>query len=166
VTDAVIPLLIGTETQGIDVDAPTAVVWAAFAELDFRDRWFTLPGPHASRSHQLDFRVGGEELTTSTFHNIDHEERLEHRSRFLDIVTERRITHVYEFRLNEVLRFVALVTIELRPEGATTHVDYTEQFQIFDVAGDGSAERGERRGGTTFFLRRLKIAVEQQVAVS
>jgi uncharacterized protein YndB with AHSA1/START domain len=166
VTDATIPLLLGTETQSIDVEAPTATVWSAFAELEVRDKWFNLPGPHASRSHQLDFRIGGEELTTSTFHNFDHEERLEHRARFLDIAPERRITYVYEFRLNTVLRFVGLVTIQLQPDGAGTRVDYTEQYQIFDVAGDGNAERGERRGGTTFFLRRLKFAIEPAATVS
>ncbi|HEY2643013.1 MAG TPA: SRPBCC domain-containing protein [Galbitalea sp.] len=160
-TDVGLPLLHGTEVQHINVDASSSVIWSAFAELDFRDRWFNLPGPHASRTHELDFRIGGSEVATSTFHNVDHEERLEHRSRFIDLVEDRRITYAYEFRLNEVLRFVGLTTIELRPDDSGTRVDYTDQYQFFDVPGDGSAERGERRGGTTFFLRRLKIAVEQ-----
>jgi uncharacterized protein YndB with AHSA1/START domain len=160
-TDVGLALLHGTEAQHIHVEAAVPVVWSAFAELDFRDRWFNLPGPHASRTHELDFRVGGSEVATSTFHNVDHDERLEHRSRFVDLVVERRITYAYEFRLNEVLRFVGLTTVELRSEGSGTRVDYTDQWQFFDVRGDGGAERGERRGGTTFFLRRLKIAVEQ-----
>ena len=95
------------------------------------------------------------------FGGCDHEERLEHRSRFIDIVDNRRISTVYDFLLNDVLKFASLLTLrfEQLPEG--TRVDYTEQYQCFDVAGDGSAERGERRGATLFYLRRLKIAVEE-----
>jgi uncharacterized protein YndB with AHSA1/START domain len=153
--------LFGTVDQNIVVDAPIATVWRAFADLSIRDRWFTMPGERSSRSHELDFRIGGMEIARSTFLNFDHEERLEHRSRFLDIVDNRRISTVYDFLLNDVLKFASLLTLrfEQLPEG--TRVDYTEQYQCFDVAGDGNAERGERRGGTQFYLRRLKIAVEE-----
>ena len=154
-------LIYGTVSQDILVEAPLERVWAAFAELDFRDRWFTMPGERSTRSHELDFRIGGSEITRGTFNNFDVPEVLEHRSRFLDIEEGRRITTVYDFLLNGTLRFASLVTVEFAVADGGTRVDYTEQYQCFNVDGDGSAERGERAGGTTFLLRRLKIAVEQ-----
>ena len=94
------------------------------------------------------------------FPNIDREERLEHRSRFLDIVEKQRITAVSEFRLDGVLKLVALLTWQLTevPGGIRAH--YREQYQFLEVIDDGSAERGERRGGTRFMLTGLKLAVE------
>jgi uncharacterized protein YndB with AHSA1/START domain len=153
----------GTVSQEVILAAPVALVWSAFAELDFRDRWFRLPGERSSRSHELDFRVGGEEITRSTFANIDHSEALELRSRFLAIVPEHRITITSTFTLDDVLRIASVATTELEPSDAGTLVRYTEQYQCFGLVGDGSGdqERGEREGGTRFMLRGLSIALDQ-----
>ena len=155
------PLLHGTVSQHIVFATDRDTVWRAFADLDVRDRWFTMPGERSTRSHELDFRVGGLEITRGTFSNMGEEERLEHRSRFLDIVGGERISTVYELRLNDVLQFVALASVELTDVDTGTRVDYTEQHQFFVVRDDGSAELGERQGGTRFLLRRLSIALAQ-----
>jgi uncharacterized protein YndB with AHSA1/START domain len=153
----------GTVSQEIAVDAPIALVWSAFSELEFRERWFSLPGERSSRSHELDFRVGGEEVTRSTFNNMDKVERLELRSHFLDLVPERRITINSTFTLNGVLRIASVATTEFEPFDDGTLVSYLEQYQCFGLVGDGSgdSERGEREGGTRFMLRRLSIALDQ-----
>jgi uncharacterized protein YndB with AHSA1/START domain len=156
----------GTVSQEIVVSASREVVWTAFSDLEFRDRWFSLPGERASRSHDLDFRVGGEEVTRSTFNNLDTPEILELRARFVDIVPERSITTHTEFRLNGALRIASVATTELESIDEGTRVRYTDQYQCFGLVGDGSGdqERGEREGGTRFMLRRLAIELEQATA--
>jgi uncharacterized protein YndB with AHSA1/START domain len=153
----------GTVSQEIVVGAPVALVWSAFSELDFRERWFSLPGERSSRSHELDFRVGGEEVTRSTFNNMEKVERLELRAHFLDLVPERRITISSTFTLNGILRIASVATTEFESAADGTHVSYVEQYQCFGLVDDGSgdSERGEREGGTRFMLRRLSIALDQ-----
>jgi uncharacterized protein YndB with AHSA1/START domain len=153
----------GTVVQEVLLAAPLATAWSAFAENEFRERWFSLPGERSTRYHELDFRVGGEETTRSTFSNLGTPERLELRSRFLDIVPQRRITVSSTFRLNDVLRIASIATTEFEATDAGTRVGYTEQYRCFGLVGDGSGdqERGEREGGTRFLVRRLAIAVDQ-----
>jgi uncharacterized protein YndB with AHSA1/START domain len=153
----------GTVSQEIVVDAPIALVWSAFSELEFRERWFSLPGERSTRSHELDFRVGGEEVTRSTFNNMERVERLELRARFVDLVPERRITINSTFTLNGILRIASVATTGFDPVDDGTRVSYLEQYQCFGLVGDGSgdSERGEREGGTRFMLRRLAIALDQ-----
>jgi uncharacterized protein YndB with AHSA1/START domain len=156
----------GEVDQEVILAAPLAIVWSAFAEPEFRERWFSLPGERSTRSHELDFRVGGEEVTRSTFNNMEKVERLELRARFLDIVPERRITFHSEFRLNDELRIASTASIEFEATEYGTRVGYLEQYQCFGLVGDGSGdqERGEREGGTRFMLRRLSIAVAEELA--
>jgi uncharacterized protein YndB with AHSA1/START domain len=151
----------GTVSQDVVVPVPVGVAWSAFAEPGVRSTWFSLPGDRESRSHSLDFRVGGEELTRSTFNNVDHLERLELRSRILDIVPRRRITANSVFRLDDVVRIVTITTTSFDEVADGTRVSFLEQYQCFGLVGDGSgsAERGEREGGTRFMLRRLAIAL-------
>jgi uncharacterized protein YndB with AHSA1/START domain len=153
----------GTVSQEVVVAAPVSLVWSAYAELELRDRWFRLPGERSSRAHELDFRVGGEEITRSTFTNVDHTEELELRSRFLALVPEQRITISSTFTLDGVLRIASVATTELETSDGGTLVRYTEQYQCFGLVGDGSGdqERGEREGGTRFMLRGLSIALDQ-----
>ena len=159
-------MIYGTVSQVLLVAAPSALVWAAFSEPDFRGRWFSLPGERSSRSHELDFRVGGEEVTRSIFDNLETPETLELRARFVDIVPERSITTQVVFRLNGALRIAAVTTTELESIDGGTRVSYTEQYQCFGLVGDGSGaqERGEREGGTRFMLRRLAIALDEATA--
>lgn len=153
----------GTVSQEVVVAAPVALVWSAFSEPDFRERWFSLPGERSSRSHDLDFRVGGEEITRSTFNNMANPERLELRARFLDVVPERRITISSTFTLNGTLRIASVATTELEATEEGTRVSYLEQYQCFGLVrdGNGDSERGEREGGTRFMLRRLAIALDE-----
>jgi uncharacterized protein YndB with AHSA1/START domain len=153
----------GAVAQEIVVAAPVVLVWSAYSDPEFRGRWFCLPGERSTRSHELDFRVDGEEITRSTFSNIEIPEHLELRSKFVDIVPERSIATLTEFRLNGVLRIASVATTELEHTDEGTRVSYTEQYQCFGLSGDGSGdqERGEREGGTRFMLRRLAIALDQ-----
>ncbi|HEY1530890.1 MAG TPA: SRPBCC domain-containing protein [Galbitalea sp.] len=156
-------MISGAVAQEVLLAAPLATAWSAFADNDIRETWFSLPGERSTRSHELDFRVGGNEITRSTFSNMGNPEELELSARFLDIVPGERITSSSEFRLNGELRIASVATTEFEANADGTLVRYTEQYQCFGLVGDGSGaqERGEREGGTRFMLRRLAIAVDQ-----
>jgi uncharacterized protein YndB with AHSA1/START domain len=59
----------GTVVESITIATPVASVFDAFARSDIRSVWSKLPG--RDNTYELDFRVGGEELRTSTFPNVD-----------------------------------------------------------------------------------------------
>jgi uncharacterized protein YndB with AHSA1/START domain len=129
--------------------APPDRVYAAFADPDLRRRWFQL----GSVSHELDFRIGGGERAA------DHigSEHVEYASSFLDLVSDERIVFCYVLLLDGVRRIVSLVTIELTPDGAGTHIDYTEQYVILrPVWGDA----GHLEGGIRLLLNGLMAVLD------
>jgi len=154
------PAIHGTHTKSIEIDVPRERVWACFAELDLRHRWFRIPGPADASEHELDFRVGGEEVTRGTFTALDRAERIETRTRFHDLVPGERILSTYALTVDR-LRSVSVLTIELTDAGAGTRVDFTEQYTFIDpVSPDGEVERREREGGTRLMLNGLKAVAE------
>jgi uncharacterized protein YndB with AHSA1/START domain len=155
-------ILTGTVDQHLLIPAPIDTVWSAFADAEFRGRWFVMPGPSASRTHSLDFRVGGFEITTGVFPNMGADEALEHRALITEIEPDEHITYQYELRLDGIRQLRAELTISFDPQPDGTDVRYLERYRYFVLRGDGSAERGEREGGTRFYLRRLGIAVAQR----
>jgi uncharacterized protein YndB with AHSA1/START domain len=157
----VVPILLGTVTESITVDAPVDVVFAALSRSDIRSVWSRLPGK--DNTYALDFHEGGTEVRTSTFPNIEADEVLDLRTRFVEIVASRRVVEVMELRLDGVLRTVSLVAWELSDQGGATRVDYTEQYQVLTPTGDGTADQKERKGATPMMLRRFKITVEQNL---
>ena len=153
------PVLAGTVVESITIDAPVAAVFAALSLAEIRSRWSKLPG--RDRSYELDFQTGGWELRGSTFPNIGRDERLDVRTRFVEIIDQRRVICTVELRLDELLRTTSLVAWELTEVDGATRVDYTEQYQVLFPTGDGTADHRERKGATPMMLRGLKIAVEQ-----
>ncbi|GAB2695381.1 SRPBCC domain-containing protein [Kitasatospora kifunensis] len=143
---------------------PPARVFAAFAEPALRTRWFRLPGRSKTAEHELDFRVGGGEVSRNVFVFGDVEEFLENRSRFLDIVPDERIVFVYEAKVNGVLRWTSLVTVELAAQDGGCRLDWTEQYAFLVLTGDGSADVAHLQGGTRFLLNGLAAAVETGTA--
>lgn len=145
-------------TLGFSV--PRAAVFRAFAEPSLRARWFRLPGRGATAEHELDFRVGGGETARNVFVSGDTEERLEYRSRFLDIVADERIVLSYEARVNDVRRWISLVTVELADQAAGSALSWTEQYAYLVVTGDGAQDVAHLKGGTRLVLNGLSVAVE------
>jgi len=128
-------------------------VFAAFSDLEERQRWFRIPGNSAL--HELDFRVGGHELMRGTFAGAGAAEDIEVRLQFLDIAERQRIVYVQELLLDGRRRFVSLVTIELRSRDQRTHLVYTEQYVFLVLTGDGSDDVAERQGGTRLLMNGL-----------
>jgi len=92
-----------TFTISRHLDVPQGEVFTAFADAAIRRRWFRLPGSGASYEH--DFRVGGGETARSTFTGLDMApERLEYRSRYIDIAGTHRIVYGYEAVVDGELR--------------------------------------------------------------
>jgi uncharacterized protein YndB with AHSA1/START domain len=154
-----VPILLGTVTESIAIDAPVDAVFRALSESDIRSVWAKLPG--RDNTYALDFREGGSEVRTSTFPNIEADELLDLRTRFVEIAAPRRVVELVELRLDGVLRTASLVAWELTEQDGGTRVDYAEQYQVLTPTGDGTADHKERKGATPMMLRRFKITVEQ-----
>ncbi|PJJ63521.1 SRPBCC domain-containing protein [Compostimonas suwonensis] len=141
------------------LDAPPASVFAAFADERIRRRWFRLPGTGASYRHE--FRVGGGENAHSTFPLPDADpEELAYRSRYLDIVADRRIVFSYESIVDDVPRWVSLVTVLIADDGDGSTLTWTEQVAFLTRTGDGSADLPHLRGGTALRLNGLGAALQ------
>ncbi len=149
-----------TFTVQRDLDAPASAVFAAFADAPIRRRWFRLPGSGDVYEH--DFRVGGGELAEGTFRTPDAApERLAYRSRYLDIVPDRRLVFTYESVVDDVLRWVSLTTILLRTlDDRRSALSWTEQVAFVSRTGDGSADLAHLRGATSLRLNGLEAALE------
>ncbi|WP_205327919.1 SRPBCC domain-containing protein [Glycomyces sp. YM15] len=147
----------GTAAHSRLLAASPARVWSAFAELPLRDRWFRIPGEDAV--HELDFRVGGGETARALFAPSGTPELVDWRSHFFDLVEPRRLVFGYELQVDGVRRTVSLVTVELAPEGDGTRLDYTEQYALTALTGDGSQDEAHLKGSLLFLFNRLEAAL-------
>jgi uncharacterized protein YndB with AHSA1/START domain len=152
-----------TFTLSRHFDAPPDEVFAAFADSATRRKWFRLPGRGATYEH--DFRVGGGETARSTFTGLDSEpERLEYRSRYIEITADRQIVFGYESIVDGELRWTSLVTVQLDAEGDGTRLDWTEQVTFIRCEGDGSRDLAHLRGGSALRLNGLDAALHPVTA--
>jgi uncharacterized protein YndB with AHSA1/START domain len=141
-----------------ELSVPPAQAFAAFGDPSVRAKWFRLPGRRGVP--ELDFRVGGGEVAESTFTPAGAEERLEYRSRFLDIVPDQRIVLAYDFSLNGRRRWASLVTVEFAPDARGCVLTWTEQYAFLAVTGDGRQDVAHLQGGIRLQLNGLAAAVE------
>ncbi|WP_341721032.1 SRPBCC domain-containing protein [Micromonospora sp. FIMYZ51] len=147
-----------TFTISRHLDVPPEEVFAAFADTALRQRWFRLPGRDAWYEH--DFRVGGGEAAGSTFTSLDSPpERLEYRSRYIDITGMHRIVYGYESIVDDELRWTALTTVRLAEEPGGTRLDWTEQATFVRYTGDGGNDLAHLRGATVLRLNGLDAAL-------
>ena len=148
-----------TFTLSRRLDASPHSVFAAFADTAIRRRWLRLPGSGATYEHE--FRVGAGETAFSGFTSMGiTPERLEYRSRYIDIVEDRRIVFEYESSVDDLLRWTALVTILIEADGESTELHWTEQVAFLALTGDGSTDVAHLRGGTSLRLNGLAAALE------
>ena len=122
----------------------------AFADPDLRQRWFGAPGGWTDTEWSLDFRVGGGEVSAGrdqggTYHLF--------RSRFHDIVDDKRIVFAYDLLLDSRLTSVSLTTVELRAgDAGGTHLIFTEHGAFLD----GLEDPADREHGTGLLLDGLE----------
>lgn len=152
-------VLHGSVTVERRLTAPPDHVFAAFADPSLRTRWFRIPSEPGTAHHELDFRIGGGERAGGTFAPMDVPERIEYRSRFLDIEADERIVFVYEILLDGRRRTISLVTVELAPDDGGTHLTYTEQYTLVNVADDGRTDAAHLAGSLRLLLNGLTAVV-------
>ena len=128
-------------------NATPARVFAAFATLDVKNRWFHGPDGWEHES-KMDFRVGGHEVRASgpkggTKHRFA--------STFYDIVENERIVWTYDMRMDGRRISVSVATVEIAGTPGGTKLVMTEQGAFLD----GLDTNDQRREGTEQFLDNL-----------
>jgi uncharacterized protein YndB with AHSA1/START domain len=130
-------------------DASPAQVYAAFATLEGKLRWFAgTPGSWEENERVFDFRVGGRERLVGTWQSgmvsaFD--------ACYWDIVPDRRIVYSYGMHLNDLYISVSLATIEFTASGTGTRLKITEQGAFLNGYQDG----GSRERGTNELIDKL-----------
>ncbi|HTA66503.1 MAG TPA: SRPBCC family protein [Xanthomonadaceae bacterium] len=125
------------------IDATPAQVFAAWATVEGKSRWFAgTTGEWTLGLREFDFRVGGDERLVGTWRSGTV---TDFRAHYHDIVADRRIVYAYAMRLDGKLISVSLATVEIVPDGAGALLRVTEQGAYVDGYDDaGSRERGTR----------------------
>ncbi|MFZ2031301.1 MAG: SRPBCC family protein [Vitreimonas sp.] len=125
--------------------APPSKVFAAFASTEAKAQWFgnaeELARTGQKSNFQSDFRVGGKESISGTFHGsaVTHA----YDATFWDIVENERIVIGYQMHLDQTRISVSVGTTEIKPDGAGSTLIYTEQGAFLDGYDDaGARERG------------------------
>jgi uncharacterized protein YndB with AHSA1/START domain len=134
-------------------DASQARVFAAWADLNAKGRWF---GPGGEQEHELDFREGGREHFEASVEGAVYS----YDASYEDIVQDERIVYVYNMHRDGIRMSVSVTTVELRADGAGTHLRYTEQ----GVFLDGEDKPELREHGTMELLDKLGEALTKGAA--
>lgn len=119
-------------TYPVDTDR----VFAAWSEPAAKARWFA--GPDAR--HQLDFTVGGREVTRAQHEGAD----MVFDTTYRDIVPNERIVYTSTLASDGHLSTVSLTTVELRAVDGGTTLTLTEQGTYLD----GLEQPSWREAGT------------------
>jgi uncharacterized protein YndB with AHSA1/START domain len=138
-------------------DAAPARVFAAWADPVIKARWFAGPEEWGPTEFDLDFRIGGREISRGgpsggPIHSYE--------ARYHDIVPDQRIVYTYDLYLDEHRISVSLATVEFKPEGAGTRLTFTEQGAFLD----GHDTSGLRRQGTGDLLDALGAVLRHEDA--
>jgi uncharacterized protein YndB with AHSA1/START domain len=134
-------------------DFSPAKVFAAFASIEAKSKWFAGSGEWQQGKRSLDFRVGGtEHLSGGKKGNPAHV----FDAIYQDIVPNERIIYTYEMHIGENRISVSLATIEFKPAGKGTRMLFTEQGAFLDDFDDAKG----REEGTKVLLERLETALK------
>jgi uncharacterized protein YndB with AHSA1/START domain len=140
-------------------DASPARVFAAWADPQVKARWFASPEEWGPDEFELDFRVGGREVSRG---GPNGGPVYAFEGRYQDIVADERIVYTYSMHLDQALISVSLATIELRPEGGGTRLVLTEQGAYLD----GHDTAAQRQRGAGELLDALGVELRREPADS
>jgi uncharacterized protein YndB with AHSA1/START domain len=117
-------------------------VFAAFSDPAKKRKWFADSRNMELEKHELDFRAGGSEVTSSRFKEGSPFPGvvMTNHSIYLDIVPGERIVFAYTMTIGENRISASLATIEFTPAESGTKLVFTEQGAYFPGA-DGLAMR-------------------------
>jgi uncharacterized protein YndB with AHSA1/START domain len=131
--------------------------FAAFADPELKRQWFANPGNWPDAVWELDFRVGGGEVSSGGPPGGMH---AAFRSRYHDIVAGERIVFAYDLLLDHRLVSVSLTTIEFVPDGSGSRLVFSEQGAFLDGLDDPAG----REHGTGKLLALLEDFLAREVA--
>lgn len=129
-------------------------VFAAFADRELKQRWMGCEEVSAPVIEQLDFQVGGREISRGG--GQDGAEHL-FDGRYLDIIPDCRIVFAFVMYVGGRKISVSLGTVEVAPDGDGAVLTFNEQGVYFGE--DGWAEREE---GTATGLDQLDAWLASQ----
>ena len=140
-------------------------VFAAWADPATKARWLSGPDEWSRGAHELDFRVGGREVSKVTPPAGPESTFTAH---FLDIVDGERIVYSYEMRLGDTRISVSLATVLIEPDGDGSRLTYTEQCGSFcrqrrpggAQARHGPAARQPRTGDRHMILASMATSID------
>lgn len=143
-------------------------VYAAFTEPERRSRWVRLPGkPDPQNEYRS--QPGVAEILRSSMRLEGRIEGIERRTRLVRGVPGRQVVFSYEAVVDDVMRWVSLVSVALGgaipdeaalpDEAESCCLTWTEQYLLLAITGDGSGDVAHLRGGTELQLNGLQQAV-------
>ena len=136
-----------------DYDQPVTQVFRAWSDPARKARWFTGSTDALGNGYELEFRVGGREVSSGGPPGgpLDTYEAV-----FRDIVADQRIVYTYEMHADDDRISVSVTTVEFRNDGSTTHLRLTEQ----GVYLDGHDTSAQRQGGVGAQLDALGASLQ------
>lgn len=129
-----------------------ARAFQGFADPELKRKWFANPGGFPESAWELDFRVGGTEVSSA---GRPDGPQILFRSTYHDIVEAERIVFAYDLVMEERLVSVSLTTVEFFGEEGGTRLLFTEQGAFFDGLDDPAG----REHGTGVLLDRYGRAL-------
>lgn len=131
-------------------------VYAAFADMKSKRRWFVDVEGFETDHYEMDFRVGGFEHSRfrhtggppMTFEGV-----------YQDIVPNRRIVFAYSMTMAGARMSSSLNTVEFRPSAGGTDLVLTEQGAFFDDFS-GTEHISGREEGTRGMLELLAAELD------
>ena len=142
-----------------DYDAPPSRVWRAWSDPGEKAAWFGGPEEWGPAEYELDFRVGGREVSRG---GPPDGPSFTYDATYRDIVPGERFVYAYDMYSDETRISVSLGTLELAPTGSGTRLTYTEQAAMLD----GLDTIEERRRGTIELLDALGRALAEERATA
>ena len=119
-------------------------VFAAFADPIKKRRWFVERGGHEVEHYEMDFRVGGKELSRFRFKDGTPLKGIActNETSYQDIVPNRRIVLAYTMTVGEKCISASLATFELLPSKTGTDLIFTHQGAFFEGADGPEIREG------------------------
>jgi uncharacterized protein YndB with AHSA1/START domain len=133
-------------------DAAPADVWAAWADLDTKARWFIGPEGWSLVERRMDLRVGGIEILHGRFAANGVETLFT--ARYHLVEEGARLVYVYDMHLSGRHHSVSLATVEFIGDPEGTRLRFTEQVTFVDGT-DGRDGTLSRKRGTAAHLERI-----------
>ena len=129
-------------------DAPPSKVWRAWSDPAEKAVWFSGPEEWGPDEFELDFRVGGREISRG---GPPGGPVFTYDATYRDIVPGERFVYAYDMFSDEIRISVSLGTVELAAAGDGTKLTYTDHGAYLD----GLDTPEEREHGTIELLDAL-----------